>query len=152
VTILEYGDYESVACAQAHSSINALRRRFGNQLRVVFRHFPFGTLRMDAQHAAQASEAANSQGCFWEMHDLLFDNQVRLSDKHLRGYAAHLGIDMVRFNREMAAQAHVVRVREDFLSGIRSGVTHSPAFFVNGTRHLGSLEIGSFLRAIDKVA
>ena len=135
-----------------YSSIRALRRRFGTQLRFVFRHFPFHLLRMDAQHAAQASEAAGLQGCFWEMHDLLFQHQDRLSERHLRCYAMQLGLDMARFSREMAVQTHIVRVREDFLSGVRSGVSDTPAFFVNGTRHIGSLEIGSFLRAIDRAA
>ena len=152
MTLLEYGDYDSLACAQAHSTIKALRRRFETQLRYVFRHFPFSALRAEAQHAAQASEAAGLQGCFWEMHDLLFQRQDRLSDRHLRCYATQLGMDVTRFNREMAAQVHVVRVREDFLSGVRSGVKHSPAFFVNGTQHMGFLEIGSFLRTIDRAA
>ncbi|KAA6460380.1 disulfide bond formation protein DsbA [Acidobacteria bacterium AB60] len=152
LTLVQYGDYETQACDQAHVLLKAALECFGDDLRVVFRHFPFNSHRFQAQRAAEAGEAAAAQRRFWEMHEVLFQNRTRLSDRHLRLYASHLGLDMPRFNRDMAAQTHVVRVREDFLSGVRSGVNESPAFFINGWRYKGPLDVASLHSAIEDVA
>lgn len=148
VTVVQYGDYETQACGHAHLLLKAAMESFGDNLRIVFRHFPFNIQPLHAQRAAEAGEAAAAQRRFWEMHEVLFQNQGRLSDRHLRLYATHVGLDMAWFNRDMAAQAHVVRVREDFLSGVRSGVYESPAFFINGWRYRGPLEAASLHSAI----
>jgi protein-disulfide isomerase len=143
VTIVQYGDYETKACGEAHLLLKAALECFGDDLRIVFRHFPFHAQPLQAQRAAEAGEAAAAQRKFWEMHEVLFQNQGRLSDRHLRMYATHIGLDMTWFNRDMASQTHVIRVREDFLSGVRSGVNESPAFFINGWRYRGPLDVPS---------
>jgi protein-disulfide isomerase len=148
VTVVQYGDYESQACGQAHLLLKVALDSFGNNLRIVFRHFPFNAQPLQAQRAAEAGEAAAAQRRFWEMHEMLFQNQGRLSDRHLRVYATHVGLDMTWFNRDMAAQNHAVRVREDFLSGVRSGVNESPAFFINGWRYRGPLDVPSLQSAV----
>lgn len=140
LTIVQYGDYETRACGEAHILLKAVLDSFGDNVRIVFRHFPFNAQPLQAQRAAEAGEAAATQHRFWEMHEVLFQNQERLSDRHLRLYATHVGLDMAWFNRDMAAQTYAVRVREDFLSGVRSGVNESPAFFVNGLRYRGPLD------------
>ena len=149
VTVVQYGDYETQACGQAHLLLKAALESFGDDLRIVFRHFPFNAQPLQAQRAAEAGEAAAAQRRFWEMHEVLFQNQGRLSDRHLRLYATHAGLDMTWFNRDMAAQTHAVRVREDFLSGVRSGVNESPAFFINGWRYRGPLDVASLHSAIE---
>ncbi len=93
VTLLEYGDYECPYCGQAYVILQELKEVFGEQLRMVFRHFPLATLHPHAQPAAEAAEAAGAQGQFWEMHGMLFENQQALEDEDLYEYAADLGLE-----------------------------------------------------------
>src|SRR2546429_367071 len=88
-----------------------------------------------ARHAAEVAEAAAAQGKFWQMHDLLYQRQAALGDADLVGYARELGLDAERVRRELANHTHAARVREDFLSGVRSGVSGTPRFFINGRPH-----------------
>jgi protein-disulfide isomerase len=149
VTLVEYGDFECPHCGAAHPVVTALLERLGRRVRFVFRHFPLTMVHPHAQHAAEAAEAAGAQGRFWEMHDVLFENQELLSDRDLQSHAAALGLDIGRFSSELASHVHTPRVREDFLSGVRSGVNGTPTFFVNGVRHDGSYEFDSLLESIE---
>jgi len=118
----------------------------------LFRDFPISTSHPHAEQAAEAAEAAAAQGRFWEMHDHLYGHQRRLEDDDLRGYAAELGLDVDRFSAELAQHAHADRVREDFMSGVRSGVNGTPTFYVNGVRHDGSYELESLLDAVRRAS
>ena len=104
-----------------------------------------------AQHAAEASEAAGVQGRFWEMHDLLYRRQRALTDYHLLKYGDALGLDVDRMAAELAAGTNARRVRDDVMSGVRSGVNGTPTFFINGERfdEPWSDEAG-FLRALSR--
>jgi protein-disulfide isomerase len=102
-----------------------------------------------AQPAAEAAEAAGVQGKFWEMHDMLFEHQHALEADDLLRYAAALGLDLYRFSSELAGRVHAPRVREDFMSGVRSGVNGTPPFFINGVRHDGSYALEPLLDAIE---
>jgi protein-disulfide isomerase len=124
----------------------------GDRLRFVFRNFPITTSHPHAQQAAEAAEAAAVQGRFWEMHDHLFENQKRLSDEDLRAYAEELGLDVDAFGTELAEHAHAERVREDFMSGVRSGVNGTPTFYINAARHDDSYEIETLLAALERAA
>lgn len=148
VTMVEYGDFECPFCGQAHGVVKALKKVLGRQLRFVFRHFPLATAHPHAQQAAEAAEAAGAQGLFWEMHDMLFDNQEALEDDDLMGYAEALGLDLTQFAADHADHAHAPRVRQDFLSGVRSGVNGTPTFFLNGMRHDGSCDLDTMLEAV----
>jgi len=152
VTLVEYGDYECPYCGQAHPIVKELRQRLGDRLRIVFRNFPLTQIHPHAEHAAEAAEAAGAQDKFWEMHDVLFEHQRALEDKHLKEYAAKLGLDESRFSHEMTEQSHAARLREDFLSGVRSGVNGTPTFFINGVRYDGSYDLVSLLSAIEDAA
>src|SRR4051812_21890547 len=132
VTIVEYGDFECPHCKQASRAVKLMLGRFGEKARFVFRHFPQEGIHPHAMHAAQAAECAGGQGKFWEMYDLLFDNQLHLDMQHLRGYAQALGLDMPRFTAEMDDEIYLQRVREHQKSGADSGVRATPTFFVNG--------------------
>src|SRR6266478_4479637 len=138
VTLLEYGDYQCPYCGQAYPIVKELQRRLGDRLSFVFRNFPLTQIHQHAQQAAEAAEAAGAQDKFWEMHDALFEHQRALDDKHLKEYAAKLGLDEARFSREMAEHSYAARLREDLLSGARSGVNGTPTFFINGERYDGS--------------
>src|ERR1700686_3481812 len=152
VTLVEYGDYECPFCGQAYIVAKALQKRFKDHLRFVFRNFPLSQAHPHAAHAAQAAEAAAAQGRFWEMHDLLYENQQALEDEDLVGYAGAVGLDVPLFIRQMAEPHIVARVREDFLSGVRSGVNGTPTFFINGVRHDGSYDLAAMVAAIEEGA
>jgi protein-disulfide isomerase len=138
VTLVEYGDYECPYCGMAHPVVKRAQRELGNQLRFVFRNFPLAEAHPHAQTAAQAAEAAGAQGRFWEMHDIVFEHQDALEVKDLLGYAASLGLDAEKIARDLEAGTYVKRVREEFRSGVKSGVNGTPTFFVNGARYDGS--------------
>jgi protein-disulfide isomerase len=152
VTLVEYGDYECPYCGAAYPIVKEVQARLGDGLRFVFRNFPITTSHPHAEQAAEAAEAAASQGRFWEMHDLLYENQKRLRDADLHGYAETLGLDTERFDKELAEHVHAARVREDFMSGVRSGVNGTPTFFINGVRHDDSYDLETFLAALERAA
>jgi protein-disulfide isomerase len=152
VTLVEYGDYECPYCGAAYPIVKEVQARMGERLRFVFRNFPITTSHPHAEQAAEAAEAAGGQGRFWEMHDVLYENQRHLEDENLRAYAEELGLDVERFGKELAEHVHAPRVREDFMSGVRSGVNGTPTFFINGARHDDSYELETLLAALERAA
>ena len=152
VTLVEYGDYECPYCGAAYPIIKEIQSEMGDRLQFVFRNFPITTSHPHAEQAAEAAEAAASQGRFWEMHDVLYENQRRLTDEDLHGYAAQLRLDLDTFDRDLAEHVHASRVREDFMSGVRSGVNGTPTFYINGQRHDDSYERDVLLAALEKAA
>ncbi len=152
VTLVEYGDYECPFCGEAYPIVKALQKRLGDQMRLVFRNFPLNESHPHAENAAEAAEAAGAQGKFWEMHDLLYENQDALDAPDLVQYAGALGLDVPRFVREMGEHLYAERVRADFRSGVRSGVNGTPTFFINGVRHDGPFDLRSLMAAIEEVA
>jgi protein-disulfide isomerase len=152
VTLIEYGDFQCPYCGRAYPIIKEVQERMEDRLRFVFRNFPIPTAHPNAEHAAEAAEAAGAQGRFWEMHDHLFENQKRLADDDLHAYAEELGLDVNRFDNEMATHAYAERVREDFMGGVRSGVNGTPTFYINGARYDGSYQPDDLLAALDRAA
>jgi protein-disulfide isomerase len=149
VTLVEYGDFECPYCGMAYPIVKTAQRELGDDLRFVFRHFPLSEAHPHARVAAQAAEAAGAQGKFWEMHDMLFEHQDALEPEDLVAYAKALGIDTELFVRELEAGTYEKRVREDFRSGVRSGVNGTPTFFINGSRYDGSwANADKFIEAI----
>jgi protein-disulfide isomerase len=152
VTLVEYGDYECPHCGEAHPIVKAVQSRLGDRLRFVFRHFPIASNHPHAAHAAEMAEAAAERGKFWEMHDLLYENQGALEDADLVGYAASLGIDPAWAASALQSGTFAERVRASFLSGVRSGVNGTPTFFINGARHEGPWDEASLLEALANAA
>jgi protein-disulfide isomerase len=142
------GDYECPYCGAAHPIIKAVQERLGERMCFVFRNFPLVNSHPHAQHAAEAAEAAGAQGRFWEMHDLLFQNQDALEDENIAQYAKALGLDARRLMAEVLAGAHTARVREDFRSGARGGVNGTPTLFINGARYEGPLDATALLESL----
>jgi len=134
VTLVEYGDFECPSCSRASRILKEVLQEAGERVRLVFRHFPMIHIYPQAQRAAEAAEAAAAQGKFWEMHDILYERQHALEHEDLLAYAAELELDVNRFNADLSAGVYAGRVREDFLSGLRSGVNGTPTFFRNGRR------------------
>ena len=151
VIMVEYADFECPYCAQAYPVVKALEDDLGGLLAVAFRHFPLATVHPHAQLAAEAAEAAGAQQRFWDMHDTLFEHQSRLDPQALVGYASMLHLDQTRFTQDLAEQRHAAKVREDFMGGVRSGVSGTPTFFINGLMHTG-FDPSSLLAAIPPAA
>jgi protein-disulfide isomerase len=153
LTLVEYGDYECPYCGMAYLILKPARRALGDQLRFVFRNFPLNEAHPHARQAAQAAEAAAAQGKFWEMHDVLFENQNALEEADLLRYARTLGLDTERIARELRTQTYVKKVRDDFRSGVRSGANRTPTFFINGERYDESWEdVDLFIRVLRDAA
>ena len=152
ITLVEYGDYECPHCGRAYPFVKEIQRRLGPQLRFVFRNFPLGEIHPHAVRAAESAEAAGGQGRFWEMHDMLFEHQQSLTDQSLLGYANKIGLDTARFEQDLSSRAYQARVREDFRSGVRSGVNGTPTFFINGVRHDGAWDLDTLSAALTRLA
>jgi protein-disulfide isomerase len=145
LTLVEYGDYECPACGTLFLTICQLHQQLAEDVRIVYRHYPLSGLHPQAQLAAEAAEAASVQGKFWEMHDLLFQNQNSLAEKFLEKYAEKLLLDMDRFRKDLKHRTFEGVVREDFKRGVANGVYGTPGLFVNGVRHDGGLDAQSIL-------
>jgi formate-nitrite transporter family protein len=137
VVVVEYSDFECPTCASFYPVMNALEETYGDQIKIVYRHYPITQLHPNAQLAAQAAEAAGMQGQFFGMHDLLFSNQKTWSAQKdptnlFLAYAEALQLDMTRFRNDLTSDAAEKAVKDDAVSGNRSGVKGTPSFFVNG--------------------
>ena len=149
VTLLEYGDFECPSCGQAYHAVKILLKHFGNRVRFVFRHFPQREVHPHAELAAEAAEAAGAQHKFWQLHDLLFENQLHLKEKKLREYAAQAELDLERYDYEMGDHVYLQRVLEHLESGNKSEVRSTPTFFINGVMHDVSFGLEHLQRAIE---
>jgi Na+:H+ antiporter, NhaA family len=143
ITIVEYGDFECPYCGRLRPVLEELREK-SPDVRMVFRHFPLRTLHPRATATAIVAEAAADQGRFWEMHDILYDNQRFLTDADLEHYAAQVDVEPWS-----DVPGHVSRIALDEASGRDSGVRGTPTLFLNGVRYQGSLDLDSIARAVD---
>jgi Na+/H+ antiporter NhaA len=148
VTLVEYGDFQCPYCGQAEQVIRELLSAHGGDVRYVWRHLPLNDVHPRAQMAAEASEAADAQGKFWEMSDILLSHQDELSPRDLTRYAEQLDLDVERFTDELRRREYAPRVSEDVASADESGVSGTPTFFINGRRHYGVYDIDTLTDAV----
>ena len=134
LTLFEFGDYECPPCKSAYFDILKLERTFDGSLRFAFRHYAYARIHPNAELAAQAAEAAAAQGRFWEMHDLIFRDQLHLRFNDLVKRASELDLDVKRFEHEVKSEVYLDQVRSDFRSGVQNGVFSTPGIFINGVR------------------
>ena len=149
VTIVEYGDVECPYCARVEPVLQELLRT-RDDVRVVWRHFPLVEVHPHAYSAALALEAAATQDRFWELHDRLLGHQESLGRRALAAHAAELGLEPDSLLRP-GSERYDARVRDDFDSGIASGVEGTPALFLNGRRFDGGPSLRRLTDAIDQV-
>jgi protein-disulfide isomerase len=140
LTLVEFGDYQCPYCGAAYPVVKGLQEEFGSDLRFVYRNFPIAASHPYAMVAAESAEAAAVQSKFWELHDLIYENQRRLTPSFLRELAESLGLDMQRFGSAIQSRLVQERIGEDRKSGIRSGVQGTPSFFINGARFDGETD------------
>ncbi len=149
LTLVEYGDYQCPYCGAAYPLVKRLQKKLGKKLRFVFRNFPLTESHPYALIAAQAAEAAALQGKFWEMHDLLFEEQNLLKPEIIPSWAKRIGLNLEQFESNIKQGVVEKRIKEDRQSGIRSGVNGTPTFFINGTRHDGPHDYHSLLATLE---
>ncbi len=149
LTLVEYGDYQCPYCGAAYPVVKRLQRTLGKKLRFVFRNFPLTQSHPHALIAAEAAEAAALQGKFWEMHDLLFEQQTLLKPETIPLWAKRIGLNLEQFGNDMKQGVVGKRIKEDRQSGIRSGVNGTPTFYINGARYDGPHDYGSLLAALE---
>lgn len=142
VVLVMYGDYQCSRSANVYKMIEVIDRELSaslgeDYLCFIFRHFPQVQIHLHAQRAAQAAEAAAAQGQFWLMNDTLFTHQQKLENGYLVEYANDLGLDIPQFLKDLSKQVHIDHINEDIEGGIQSGVTITPALFINGIRYIG---------------
>lgn len=150
VTLVEYGDFQCPSCAQAHGALKIMLAHFGSDLRYAYRHYPQRAAHPDAELAAEAAEAAGAQGRFWPFHDLLFEHQQHLKEKHLLDHARLLGLDMARYQYEMKDHVYLQRVQEHLQGGQHLGLRGTPTFYVNGVYTDVSFGLHHLHEAIDR--
>jgi NhaA family Na+:H+ antiporter len=148
VTLVVYGDYLCPYCRRLRLVIARLRQALGERLAYVFRHFPNETAHPGSTAIARVAEAAANQGRFWEMHDLLYEQEPPLTEKHIHGFARRLGLDMPRFETDVASAETLARVEEDLAEGKQDGVTGTPGFFIDNVRYDGAWDFHSMLEAL----
>lgn len=148
VTLVEYADLECPECGRVEPVLRQLLDR-RDDVRLVYRHFPLVDVHPGAYSAALAVEAAGEAGLFWELHDLLFANQTALGRRTLTRHAEQLGLAPDTVLRP-ASERFDVRVREDYASGVASGVEGTPTFFVNGTTFEGGPSLARLEAAIER--
>ena len=137
IELVEYGDYECPHCGAAYPVIKKIQKEFGDQICFVFRNFPLAEIHPYAMAAAIATEAAALQDKFWQMHDIIFENQQSLNEERLRKMALTAGLDMQKFKKDIQQEDLQAKVEADFESGVRSGVNGTPSFFINGNKFDG---------------
>jgi protein-disulfide isomerase len=148
-TLIEYGDYECPHCGHAYPIVKRVQKHFGKRLRFVFRNFPLGEMHPHAESAAETSEFSGSKHKFWEMHDMLFENQERLGVAMYLKLAAELGLQPEELRASLEKRTFLGKVKGDFTGGVRSGVNGTPTFFINGERHDASFEYEDLVGAIE---
>lgn len=137
--LIEYGDYECPYSRLGYRFVEKILKE-DEEIKFVFRHFPIKKKHPHAEMCSEAALCAGSQGKFWEMHDLLFDNSQRLSREKLDEFAEILELDMRKFHVELESHEYLNWVNQDFRSGIKNGVNDTPAFFMNEIKYKGDLD------------
>ena len=149
VTVVNYGDYECPGCQKRHRSFEKMARDLLDRVRLVHRHFPLVNVHPHALRAAEAAEAAAAQTKFWEMDRLLYLHPDKLEDRDLRKYAREIGLDLERFDREMADGIYAEQIVKDSYSSLIHGITGTPTTFINDVRYaMSEMELIAVVKAI----
>jgi protein-disulfide isomerase len=149
VTIVEFSDFECPFCARVVPTLEQVKEKYGDQVRIVFRQYPLD-MHPNAAKAAEASLCAQDQGKFWEMHDAMFADQKKLAVADLKATAGTLGLDAAAFGSCLDSGKHAGQVKADFKAGTLVGVSGTPALFVNGRFLNGAVPFEAIAEVIDE--
>lgn len=147
VQLVEYGDFQCPHCATVYPEIKMLQEIMGSQMMFAFRHYPSYQLHNSALDAAVVSEVASLQDKFWNMHDMIFENQKFLTRASLKRFAEDLEIDLTLFENKLTYKKIAQLVIADFDTGVLSGVNGTPTFFINGLRYNGTPDFKGLVKA-----
>ncbi len=149
VTLVEYGNFECIDCGRVYPVLKQVRSLLGDNLRFVFRHFPTVRTHPHSVRAAEATEAANAQDRFWEMHDELFKNQKALDDVDLARYARRVRLDVEVFLTAMKENIFLAKVEADYQRSLSDEhITGTPTIYINAVRYNGGFDVESLVSAI----
>jgi protein-disulfide isomerase len=149
ITVVNYGDYECPNCHRRHREVEKMFDELLHSVRFVYRHFPLVKVHPRALRAAEAAEAAAAQGKFWEMHRRLYVSTDKLEDRHLRRHAREIGLDLNRFDSELAAGTYASQILKDYYNSINNGISGTPTTFINGTLFaMDGVELITAIKAI----
>jgi protein-disulfide isomerase len=148
VTIVEFTDFQCPACAAMHPVLDEVLKQYGDKVRFVVRDFPL-LMHANARKAAEAANAANAQGKFFEYTDLLFKRQKALDTPSLKKYATELGLDRTKFDAALDSGAYAAEVKHDMQDGEVYGIESTPTIFINGVK-LEVLSADALRAAIDR--
>lgn len=148
VTLEEFGEYESEACAKANEVVKQLLQNFDGKVRFNFRHFPMTKIHQRALKAGEAAVATAQTGKFWEMHNILFANRRNLGTTSLKLLSKEAGVQNKRFLDELVNATYGWQVQGDIKEGHNRGVKDVPTFFVNGQRYTGKVNYDEMSKAI----
>ena len=153
-TLIEYSDFQCPACGSYYPIVKKVSEDLSAKVRFAYRHFPLPQHK-NAKLAATVAEAAGKQGKFWEMHDLIFQNQSDWSeDKNaailFAKYAQDIGLDLARFQTDIASDDIKAKIENDYKSGVKAGVNSTPSFFLNGKKMDNPRNYDEFKKAIEK--
>jgi protein-disulfide isomerase len=149
ITIVMFSDYECPYCSRGVASVDAVRAKYGDKVRVVYRDYPLA-FHQQAVPAAVSARCAGEQGKFWEMHDLLYANQQNLDPQTIEGHATKLSLDKAKYTACLQNPKQREAIQADFAAGGRLGVDGTPAFFINGIKIGGAQPIEAFSVIIDR--
>jgi len=149
VTIVEFSDFQCPWCSRLTSTLEQVKAKYGDKVRIVFRQFPLD-IHENAQKAAEAALCASEQGKFWELHDYMFQNQGALGVPQLKSKAAELGLNASTFNQCLDSGKTAKAVEADMKAGAAVGVSTTPSFFVNGRSLVGGLPLEQITTVIDE--
>ena len=150
VTIVEFSDFECPFCSRVVPTLDQVKEKYGDQVRLVFRQFPLNSIHPNAQKAAEASLCAHDQGKFWEMHDAMFADQKALTVDQLKATAERLGLDTAAFATCLDSGKYEQQVKDDVREGTLAGVSGTPAMFINGRSLSGAQPFEAIAEVIDE--
>ena len=153
-TLIEYSDFQCPACGSYYPILKKVTEDLSAKVRFAYRHFPLPQHK-NAKLAATVAEAAGKQGKFWEMHDLIFQNQSDWSEEKnaailFAKYAQDIGLDLARFQTDIASDEIKTKIENDYKSGVKAGVNSTPSFFLNGKKMDNPRNYDEFKNAIEQ--
>ena len=153
VKLVEYSDFQCPACGAYYPIVKQLMEEYGDRIKFTYKHFPLRRIHANADLAARAAEAAGVQGKFWEMHDIIFENQEKWSKARTQSifveYAKDLGLDVGQFKKDLGSKEIRAKVQDDFEEGVALGVNSTPSFFLNGEKLNGIRSYEDFKNIIE---
>jgi protein-disulfide isomerase len=151
VTIVEFSDFQCPFCKRfKDQTMDALRQKYGDKVKIYFRHFPLESIHPEARNGSEAALCANEQGKFWEMHDELFLTQDLISPDNSKSLAEKLGLNKEQFDTCLDSSKYDSVINTDLQDGASYGVSGTPTFFIDGWRLVGAQPLAQFSAIIDK--